>query len=678
MRQIIKYPELSDEHIQKIKDVGGIFKNEFTSNEKLRQSKEREWLEDLRSTEGIYDPDVLAKIPENASTVFPKYTRSKEITLRSRINNIVLPEFEKNWTIKPTPKPKLSKEVLAQIYDTLSVLNQTKALQEAQQTGQPVKAEKVTQKQFEEEVIKYSTARCIKMEIEIEDQLMDIGYEEVTKKTVHSAVRYGTGIIRGVLSKKMKENGYQETLQGKFENVEVEKFLPDIKNVRVWDWYPDMAAQEPDDCSFAWERYVFPKHKVRELGKREDFFKDVIDDYLKTHSNGDAIYKDWELQLETITDDESQKTRHGKFEVFSRWGSVDGRTLKNVGFDIDDDNLDKEVWCNIWLLGDSVIKFIISPLAGDVTLPYHIFYFDKNESSIFGKGLPRILRDTQFIIGGSIRATLNNAARVAGAMLEVNTDLLDVGEDPEDVFPGRVWKRHGRQAEAQYQAVRPISFDSHITDLLMIFDKAMVIGDMEISVPMFMSSDRDQNATRKNNSELAMKWAATTLPIKDLIKNFDTMNESVLKSIYEWNMEYNPNDNIKGDFNVSAKGSVSLLTRELKMQALNVFAQTLTPEERIYFKTALFLRERAKAFDINPDEILYTEEEADAIRQSMRDQEAEQLQKDEMRAKIAERTERAKGITVKSDAIAKKADLDIVTSLTPEPKEEPGTLTKGE
>ena len=525
---------------------------------------------------------------------------------------------------------------------------------------------KITREELEKAIKDYAEARCKKMEVEMEDQIIELDYDSIMRDTIKSTIRYGTGVVKGVLSKKVTEVGYEETKEGTFEQVEFERHLPEIEFVRLWDWYPDMSSTSVDGCDFVWERYVMNKYQLRQLAKRKDFYEDVINVYIQDHDKGDAKYKQWEIDVETLDNKKSvDVARPGKYEVYCRVGLVDTDTLRKIGIEgIKEEEKSVELLANLWLVGDKVIKCVLNSVAGNI-MPYHVFYFDKDESNIFGTGAVRIMRDTALTIGGAMRATLNNAAICSGSQVEVNVSLLDYDEDAEDVRPGRIWKRTGKGMEAAYPAVKPVDFKSHIPELMSILDKAMMLGDLEISIPMWMQSNVDKQ-NKEPLGRLSAKLSSSTVTIKDIAKSFDVCNESLIKALYAWNMEFNKNDDIKGDFSVKAKGAYSLIMQELRFQAVTYFAQSLNEEERLYLKTGKFLRERAKMIDLNPDDFLRSDEEVEQIKQSNIDTEAIALAKEREKAKIANDVARAKVSEAKAAKTVKDSDLETIKALTEE------------
>jgi hypothetical protein len=225
---------------------------------------------------------------------------------------------------------------------------------------------------------------------------------------------------------------------------------------------------------------------------------------------------------------------------------------------------------------------------------------------------------------------LDNGACVAGPNVEANVDLLSPDTDIDSFYARKIWLRGGRGVEAQYPAVRSVEFSSHIEELLSIIEAFKQFGDEETTLPTWMIGQMVNNETAQATSG---RMATITISIKDVVKNFDTFTESIMRDLYAWNMEFNPRPEIKGDFKCKAKGVSSLVMKEIRMQALNQLSTTLTPEDWVYIPRREFLEDKFRAHDINIR--LRTEEEADKIRQEQRQSEEVALAIEMQKAEIA-------------------------------------------
>ena len=609
-------------------------RNQFTQNKAYRRMKELQWLEDLRSYKGLYDPDV--RIEPGNSKVYPKIPRSKVNIVLSRLHEMLFPSQDKNWEISPTPEPRIAKEIVTQIATALvkppAVDPQTGQPAIDPQTDQPSQPIPPTDEELRLAINKFAKETCDLMSIQIDDQLTEMDYPEETKKVLRSGLQYGTGIMKGPMISKRTKRTWHPTTEGYDyeEKIDIED-VPDLQFVRIWDWYPDMSVTDVDNMEGSFERHIMTKHDIRQLLKRSDFYPEMIKDYLKDHPDGDYVPENWETDLQVIeveagimkgggtttvgtgsNDERNSGTNRQlgkKYEVLEYWGYIDGHDLESCGLDIPD--VEIEYAGNIWLLGNKPIKAALFPTALD---QYKIFYYEKDETSIFGEGLIRIMRHSALSIAASARMVLDNGACVAGPQVEVNWSLMTPDTDLNSFYPRKIWFREGKGIDAQYPALRVYNIDSHIDELIKIIELFKSFGDEETTLPTWMIGQQVNNETAQATSG---RMATVLVSIKDIVKNFDNFTEEIIRDLYAWNMEFNPRKDIKGDFLCKARGVSSLVMKEIRMQALTQLTTTMTPEEWDYIPKREFLVEKFKAHDIMIP--LLSEEEVQKLRDA-RDQ----------------------------------------------------------
>ena len=578
----------------------------FEEAERDRRDVEQRWLKDLRQYRGEYDPEVKARMHPKRSKAFLSVTRTKTKTLSSRQTDLLFPaNGDKNWAISPTPIPELNPQIIQNIM--VQYQEQTKEIP--------------TEELIKKFINKEAKDRCGGMEQEMADQLVELKYREIIRNVILSGNIYGTGVLKGPLVRTQKIKRWLPRGE-EWVTIELEKMLPFCEFVPVWDLYPDMSARTPDDMRYIFQRYVMNRHKVAQLAKRRDFNGDAILSYLRAHPEGDAEIKNHENDLKGLNRDASDPTgfketsasgrssltagmathsRTGKYEVKEYWGYISTDKLIDLGIDIDEEELGIEVAANIWMLGPLVIKAIVSPIEG-VNIPYHFYYHDKDDTSIWGEGIPTIMRDGQKLFNAAVRAMLDNAAISAGPIIEANTDLLDASEDPRDIYPFRVFLRDGQGMEASAQAIRIESLPSYTNEFMAMINFFMTACDEVTAIPRYMYGETSNiGGAGKTASGLSMLMGAANVALKDQIKNFDDgITKPFIKALYFWNMDFNPKEHIKGDFSVIAKGSTSLIAREVRQEHLNNFlAITNNDVDLLYTKRDNVLREMIKIMDLN-------------------------------------------------------------------------------
>lgn len=643
----------------------------FTINSKYRRPKEQEWVQALRQHKGIYDPDTMSKIPANASKVYPKLTRSKDNMVLSRLNDMLFPDLDRNYTLEPTPVPRISLAAAKAIKDSLTSVDPT--------TGQKIEP---TKDILDKAVIEYCRGTCEKMQKEMDDQLLEMKYHVmVAKPALRSAVIYGTGIVKGPLVEGKKKRIVWEPKGESFIPVEQNVIAPSFEFIPVWTWFPDMNVVDYEDAEGSFQRHVMSKHDLRKLAKMDGFNTKIISEYLATHASGDYTPMAWENDLRAINTITASKNAFEspeagstmgiitdrRYQVLEYWGWFDAEDLINAGASMDEGiGPEDEVYANVWILGPHIIKAAkIDPVGG--TDVFKIFYYEKDETSIFGTGLPELMRHSQLSIGAAARMMLNHAALCSAPQYEINSSLM-LSEDLTDIFGGKIWIREGRGMDAQYPALRVYTIDSHINEYLAIIQAFKQFGDEETTLPTWMISEPTRT-TNETAQGISMRQGSVTIALKDIVRNFDDFTESCMGSLYAWNMEFSNKDDIKGDYQVSPKGSTTLVTKEVMMQALNQFVATLTPEDWSYIPRRSLLEQRIKANDL-PIE-LKTEEEAERIRQAQVDMEAMELQKAQMKADVDKTKAMALNFLTKSKKTNKEAMTAIgggePSSTKPEP-----------
>ena len=576
--------------------IGTSLINEFARAESDRLLTEQRWLRDLRQYKGQYDPEVEAAIGPNRSKAFVRKTRVKVKTANSRVMDLLFPAgSEKNWDIDSTPVPSLPQEIESDITAKLTRAN----------GGQPP-AKEVLEKAF----LGVAKQRSKKMAKVIEDQLTDIRYQAICKQVVHSGHLYGTGVLKGpLIEKKVRVKFVKEG--GKWVSRSEEYIVPFVDFVPLWRFYPDMNSSRLEQCRYVYERHSMTRAEMIALSQRKTFDKKAILDYVKGNPNGFVKKRYFDNELKVMGDRHAnQGSPGGQYEVLERWGWLTGKELKEAGAQVPTEREDEDFFSNVWLLPNgAVIKAVLQPING-ITWPYHLYYCDQDETSIFAEGFATILRDDQTMINAATRMTLDNAAITAGGMYEVDPNLLHPLTKPDEVFPHKVFLRNSNNPGATAVKVIQLPNGQNTTlPLIQLFENN---ADEVSAIPRYMTGENVSSGAAGTSSGLSMLMGAVNIVIKDLITNWDEgITTPFVTGLYRWNMQFNSDDQIKGDFDVKARGTASLIAKEVRARQLNEFAaMTANPMDAPFIKRHRLNLLRAEANELS--DIVKTEEEVQA------------------------------------------------------------------
>ena len=626
MDNIIVLPPVVDD--SKLAALGNRLFNIWDTHDTDRLAIEQRWLRNLRQVRKIYDAEV--KIPSDRSKAYPGITQYMVRGTIARLLQMLFPMTEKNWGIKPSAMPDLSTEQIQQILDQL-------VAEKAQggDSSQVVLADE----DIEKAILAFAKGKAEQMSVKIDDDLQEMGYIDLIRKVVRSAVIYNIGVLKGPLHKIVKKRTWAKNQStGKYEAKEVDGYKPMFEFLPVWSYYPDMTAVSLDKQDGTFERHVMTRAQIEELADRPDFLSDKIIKYLADHSSGNWQAKHWESAIKgeaksaqaTVSGKESRK-----YEVRSYWGDVTGAELAAAGLDVKDEDLGRNFHANSWVIDRTVIKCRLAPLGSEIK-HHHVFVFEDDDLSILGNGQPDVLRDSQMAICESARAALDNMS-VIGPMVEVNDDLVTPGQDLT-IRKHMTIHREGEGQMANVPAVRNINIESHIGELMSMIQMFKGFAEQESGLPPPSVGDVSGGGSEalRTSKNASMFLGAAALPIRDTVRNFDVFTISVISALTAWNKKYDPNPTRDGDHVTIARGSTSLIAKEVLSQALNEFRASITPDEMPHLKTRGMLVARMKANDLPLDELLEDEDKAQAMieRQAQMQQAAQQAQSDLIMAQV--------------------------------------------
>lgn len=569
---------------------------EFSDAEKDRRDHEERWLDDLRQYRGLYAETVRDKMDAGRSQLFLNITKQKVDSTKARLMSLLFPSTsEDNWSIQPTPEPDMSPEAV-----------QAEQLAAAREQRPPRDARELAKEAAE------------RMSRAIADQLAETqgrpNYRASCGAVIHQGLLHGTGILKGPLVNFRKRRRLardpQTGLYGLYD-VPSEELAPYFEVVSIWDAYPDASTTDPEAMRYVWQTHVMDARELLEgLASMPLFDAEAIRDYVSAHPDGDWTPRWWEQELRSLSLAESGAraalSAHGRFRVYERWGQLTGRQLRDAGLDIPDGEL-RIYDAQVWMLGDRIIKIAPQPVAG-FGLPYQLFYYHKDQTSLWGEGLAWTLRDVQNAVNASIRLLLDNAAITSGPIIGINVSALAEGEDPSNLYPWKIFQFAG--AQDMREAMTLWQMQSNTPEILRIYDLLMKSAD-EMSVPRYMAGDNTSlRGAGETASGLSMLMNAANLTIQDLVRSFDDgITQPFIRSLYLWNMIFNPDESIKGDYDVVAVGSSSLLAKEAEgqrlMQAMQIFQ---APQFAGRIKEEELLKDFLQKFNL-PDHILRSGDE---------------------------------------------------------------------
>ena len=608
----------------------------YRKAEDTRRQDEDRWLQAYRNYRGLYGPDVQFTEAEK-SRVFIKVTKTKTLAAYGQIIDVLFAGNKFPITVEPTKLPEGVSEAVhfdmqpqpqeggptqeGSIYgfegdgndfprgataDTLRELRLgglTDKLSEVDNLKEGYGAT-ATQITFEPALI-----AAKKMEKKMMDQLEEAHASKQLRSTAFEMALFGTGIMKGPFAVDKEYPNWDE--EGEYNPVI--KTVPSTSHVSVWNFYPDPDASNMDEAQYVVERHKMSRTQLRSLKKRPFFRINVIDEVI---SLGEGyVKKYWEDDLRDYQTDYDIE----RFEVLEYWGTIERKVLEAGGVDIPKelDDLD-EVQANIWYCNGRILRAVLNPFK-PANIPYYAVPYELNPYSFFGVGIAENMDDTQTLMNGFMRMAVDNAVLSGNLLIEIDETNLVPGQDLS-VYPGKVFRRQGG---APGQAIFGTKFPNVSGENMQLFDKARVLADESTGFPSFAHGQTGVAGVGRTASGISMLMNAAAGGIKTVIKNIDDYLLAPLgKSMFSFNMQFDFDPDIKGDLEIKARGTESLMANEVRSQRLMQFLQVASnPSLAPFAKFPYIVREIAKSMDLDPEKVTNSFEEA-ALQQKLMQQNA--------------------------------------------------------
>ena len=590
---------------------------QFKKSEDYRYEDELRWTRAYRNYRGLYGPDVQFTEAEK-SRVFVKVTKTKTLAAYGQIVDVLFAGGKFPISIEPPELPEgVAKDVsfdpqepeeLREESDVVSPygfpgdgMDLPKGATEKSLLDNlgPLQKDLEGIENLKEESGKTPTAITFSpamiaaksMEKKIVDQLQESNANKHLRHTAFEMALFGTGIMKGPFAMDKEYPNWDET--GEYSPIF--KTVPQVSHVSVWDFYPDPDSTNMDQAQYVIQRHKMSRSELRSLKKRPYFREAVIEEAIAGGEN--YVKKYWEDDLT----DYNQENYVNRFEVLEYWGMIDTEMLADQEVDIPDELKDfPELQVNIWICNKKLIRVVLNPFKPAV-IPYVAAPYELNPYSFFGIGLAENMDDTQTLMNGFMRMAVDNAVLSGNLLIEVDETNLVPGQDLS-VYPGKIFRRQGG---APGQAIFGTKFPNVSSENMQLFDKARVLADESTGFPSFAHGQTGVMGVGRTASGISMLMNAAAGSIKTVIKNIDDYLLTPLgQGLFRFNMQFDFDPEIKGDLEVKARGTESLMANEVRSQRLMQFLGVASnPALAPFAKFDYIIREIAKSMELDPNKV---------------------------------------------------------------------------
>jgi len=612
----------------------------YQRSEDYRNNDEERWLRAYRNYRGLYGSDVQFTEAEK-SRVFIKVTKTKTLAAYGQIADVLFAGGKFPISIEPTELPE------GVVGDVSFDPKEPEQLKDNPALGSPYGftgdgkdlPAGATAQSLEDKLgplseklqdidglregvgqtpssVTFSPAMVAakQMQKKIHDQLEESSASKHLRSTAFEMALFGTGVMKGPFAADKEYPNWDD--EGEYNPIF--KTVPQLNHVSVWNFFPDPDAANMDEAQYVIERHKMSRTQLRGLKKRPFFRSAVIDEAIAAGEN--YIRKYWEDDLSDYSPDNGID----RFEVLEYWGMCDTELLLDNEIDIPKELKEfDELQANIWICNGKLLRMVLNPFK-PAKIPYMAAPYELNPYSFFGVGIAENMDDTQTLMNGFMRMSVDNAVLSGNLLIEVDETNLVPGQDLS-VYPGKVFRRQGG---APGQAIFGTKFPNVSQENLQLFDKARQLADESTGLPSFAHGQTGVTGVGRTASGISMLMNAASGSIKTVIKNVDDyLLKPLGEGFFRFNMQFDFDKSLKGDLEVKARGTESLMANEVRSQRLMQFLQVASnPALAPFAKFNYIVREIAKSMDLDPTKVTNNMDEAALQAEIMKGMQAEQQQ----------------------------------------------------
>lgn len=624
-----------------LSELGGTLERKFREFSNRRHLKELEWINAILQHSGrpysysstkkqfiFGDKDFESKPVVNI-------TRQKVNLAIARMRDIQFPlGGDHNFRILPHHEVEVQ-------------LAQASQNPEEQQGAQNVKA------------LQYEASR--RMEETIVNQLVRSQYGNKAREAMRDWVLLGTGIMKGPVVDVDRRKLYEmlETSEGDMvaDLQYLDEEFPNSYRVDPKYFFPDPDTLIPDDLCEAIEVHPLTKSKLIELKHNPAFLRKKLEEAVESEPEGITGIGNLN-ELAFLTTDADLKNR---YIVKEYHGPIPKSFLLDLGMIDDEENEDPliEYYGDVWFVKGTVIRVSLSPIEGYNRIPYHLVPWETDDGSIFGHGMAWMMRDAQRVAKSGWQMLLDNAGLSSGPQMVIHREMIQPADGSWEVAPHKLWflTEYGQSVQEAFQFFNVPNNQQQIAGVV---EMAMNFGDLESESPMIMQNLVPQANNTASGQAMMLTIGNVTQRDKSQMWD-DYVTSPLIEGYYHWNMQYNEDQGIKGNFEIELAGATEAIDAQMKSQEVErILALAMqNPEYMLHIDANEAFREIVAASRVGK-RIIRSKEEAEAEAQRLA-QEAQNQgpDPDSMRAESALIREQTRQQEVQMDSQFKQAEMQL-------------------
>lgn len=567
MHEIEDVPEkavdpLAAEVMRRFNGAIGWQSTELVNGRPLRRVLEECW----QQQNGVMSCDAAERAKELGTDIYVNLTALKADVANAYLNDALTSSgsAELPWIVQPTPRPDISPMAQDEVFATIRRQVDAQQFEAPEQLVEAIRQAKREQFEMEKEKAEKSADAMMTL---MEDQCAEGGFNRALTDFLQYFPVYPYAVFAGPYVVKAPR-----LVWGRSKPRVADEVYTTFRAVSPFDFVysPDSPDTQRGTCVFT--RTLWTRRELLNAAKLPGYINENV---LKVLEDADTNV-DFNLSWLSREPNSAQRnlamwsSNVRPIEVLTHYGFFSGRELNKYKFT----GLEDTEYYNsqISMVNGRVIEVKVFSDPKLATRPiYTASFYKTGGDRIAGDGIAQRLRDVERAYTACLMYLMRNAANASAPLCEADYRRIRkyMGEDElGSIVPGSMYLVDGDFSNSNTPAFRFTNIPANMPAYSQLMEMFMQLADRVTNIPAALHGEAVGSGAMRTFRGMSMLQGNAVKALHAAVENIaDGVFRPFGELLYNTNMIYAKDVDVKGDSQIITKGADGLLKKEMERQS---------------------------------------------------------------------------------------------------------------
>lgn len=537
---------------------------ELVNGKPLRTVLEQCWMQQ----NGIMSADAKERAEELGTNVYVNLTALKADVANAYLNDALTSSGNSSlpWVIQPTPRPDISPVAQDEVFVRIRSMIEQQAFNE--DPAALVDAIRQAKREMFEQESEKAEKSADAMTKLMEDQCAEGGFDRALTDFLQYFPIYPFAVFAGPYVTKAPR-----LIWGRNKPRLADEVYATFRALNPFDfcYSPDSPDTQRGTCIFTRTRWT-----RRELKNAATMPGYLHENVLKVLKDADNSNVDFNLSWLSRSPDDSRRTMAlwasdvQPIEVLTHYGFFSGRELMKYNFY----NLDEHEYYNaqLSLVNGRVIEVKVFSDPKMATRPvYTASFYRTGGDRIAGDSIAQRMRDVERAYIACLMYLMRNAANASAPLCEADYKRIQryMGENElGQLVPGSMYLVDSDFSNGNQPAFRFTDIPSNMPAYAQLLEMFMQLADRVTNIPAALHGEAVGSGAMRTFRGMSMLQGNAVKALHAAVENIaNGVFRPFGELLYNTNMLYSHDVDVKGDSQIVTKGADGLLQKEMERQS---------------------------------------------------------------------------------------------------------------